>query len=148
MATVAELLNTLNEVDVATEAVTAITQTKDEMIMLNQVQLSAGYDSEGYRLLQYRSKDYAASKHLQNPLPGIGNPDLILTGAFISSFDVKLSGYDILFNASDDKAPELLSKYGDDVLGLMHGQQRYYNEEVFYPVFARQIENKTGLKFK
>lgn len=126
-------------------AVDAIDKTAEVMVDLNIEQLKKGYDSRGHRFHSYRSRRYAQMKNQMNPDPGMWHPDLILTGAFISSFSVKLQGTSIHFKASDEKAPALLKKYGDDVLGLSDEYQEYYNHEIFYPPFFSTITGFLGL---
>ncbi len=148
MPTTIDLIRNSQALNVESEAVTSIQRTEKDMAELNREQLAAGFDAQGDRLMPYRSRDYAEFKHQMNPEPGLGNPDLILTGAFVHSLRVRGQGKNIIFHASDIKADDLLKKYGDDVLGLSDRQQEYYNEDVFYPVFSKRIENKTGLKMK
>ncbi len=149
MATALDLQEHINKLDVVLEATKAIDRTADEMAVLNREQLENGHDRQGHKLKpSYRSKVYAEEKNRMNPGPGMWNPDLILTGAFVESFTAKLSGQSIDFEATESKADDLIEKYGKDVLGLEDTQQEYYNYEVFYPEFAGEIENKTGLKFK
>lgn len=143
------MIENLNALDVHELAVNAIMSTEGAMAQLNREQLYEGLDSKGHKLKPtYGSKAYATKKAAQNPKPGKWNPDLILTGDFVESFKVSLSGDDLKFEAGDTKASDLLSKYGDDVMGLMETQQDYYNHEIFYPEFAGNIEYETGLKFE
>jgi len=149
MATVLDMIENINALDIHELAVNAIMSTEDAMVNLNREQLTEGLDSRGHKLKPtYGSKAYATKKAAQNPRPGKWNPDLILTGAFVESFKVSLSGDDLKFEASDIKAPDLLEKYGDDVMGLMDTQQEHYNNNIFYPEFAGNIEHETGLKFQ
>lgn len=149
MATVLDMIDNLNVLDAHELAINAIMSTEDAMVQLNREKLSEGLDSQGHKLKpSYGSKSYAAKKSAQNPRPGKWNPDLILTGDFVESFKVSLSGDVLKFEAGDIKAPDLLEKYGDDVMGLMDTQQDHYNHEVFYPEFAGNIEHETGLKFE
>jgi hypothetical protein len=143
------MIENLNALDVHELAINAIMSTEGAMVQLNREQLSEGLDSKGHKLKPtYGSKAYATKKAAQNPRPGKLNPDLILTGDFVESFKVSLSGDVLKFEAGDIKAPDLLEKYGDDVMGLMDTQQDHYNHEVFYPEFAGNIEHETGLKFE
>lgn len=148
MPEIQDIVNNLKSLNVDRIVLDAIERTKDDMIALNIEQLSAGHDSNKKRLRRYRSKTYAENKNRQNPAPGLYNPDLILTGAFVASLSLNIAGDGFEFSGSDSKSPELLEKYGDDVLGLSDPQQEYYNEEIFFPEMAGDIEAATGLKFE
>ena len=149
MATVLDMIDNLNGLDIHKEAIAAIEKTAGKMADLNREQLSAGYDSRGHKLSpHYSSRKYATMKNAMNPEPGMWHPDLILTGAFVDSFKVNVAGNDIEFEATDPKSDDLLERYGDDVLGLFDTEQEYYNERIFFPEFAGAIAEATGLKFE
>lgn len=149
MATITDLMENLGKLDVKRLAADAIERTIDTMPALNREQLEYGLDSRESKIKpSYRSRSYAEKKNRMNPAPGMWRPDLILTGAFVSSIKVSLSGDKIDFKATDGKAPDLLEKYSDDVLGLGDTQQEYYNEAIFFPEFSGDITRITGLEFK
>lgn len=147
MATVVDLLENLTYLNVDKEAKSAIGRTTGSMVKLNQDQLAAGVDSEGYPIGKYSSRSYAIMKHSMNPEPGMWNVDLILTGSFEESMMVDVNGDEIERIATDSKANSLTERYGDDIFGLTEDNQEYYNEEVFYPEFADAITRETGLEF-
>ena len=145
MATIIDMRSNLKSLKLKDIATDAIDKTAEVMVDLNVEQLKSGFDSRGHRLKSYRNKKYAEKKNRMNPLPGMWHPDLILTGAFVGGISVKLQGDSVNFKSTDSKAPELLKKYGDDVLGLSEKQQDYYNWEVFFYPFMGTINNYLGL---
>lgn len=149
MATVLDLIENISKLDVKRLATDAIERTIDVMPQLNREQLEYGLDSRETKIKpSYQSRSYATKKNQMNPAPGMWHPDLILTGAFTASIKVNLSGDKINFKATDLKAPDLLEKYGDDILGLGDTQQEYYNDSIFFPEFSNDITLVTGLEFK
>ena len=126
-------------------AAIAIQDTETEFIKLNVEQLESGFDSKKKRLRKYRSPQYAQLKNQQNALPGLGNPDLILTGAFTGSFNLNVAAENYTIFATDYKANDLTKKYGDDIFGLGETQNEYYSQNVVFPVMMETITTMTGL---
>ena len=80
IVSLAEKFNSLNTDKIINES---LNETKDEFKSINKEQLRAGKTNTGKNIApKYRSKKYALAKNQMNPLPGLGNPDLHLTGAF------------------------------------------------------------------
>lgn len=146
MATFLDLQANLKQLNIEKEAKSAISETVSILSESNIEHLKQGFDSEWKRFPKYKNAKYARAKAAINPLPGLGNPDLILTKSFSKSIKVSLQGAAINFEASDTKADDLIGRYGEDVLGVTDNQQEKYNQETFLPVFAQKIELQTGLK--
>jgi hypothetical protein len=80
---------------------------------LNTSQLIDGLDETGAKIGDsepYRSNVYATYKNDLNPLAGIGNPDLNVTGDYWESITAIIKGRVIQMFAKDPKAP-VLSHY-------------------------------------
>jgi len=146
MGTVVDLQDCFTDINVHREAKSAIGRTSDVIAELNVEQLEAGFTSEGKRLRKYRNRNYAMFKNAINPLPGFGNPDLILTGSFTKSFQIDVGSDDI--EVVSDDIHNLAERYGEDIFGLSDDNQEFYNEEIFFPEFAESIEGITGLKIQ
>jgi hypothetical protein len=144
MATVLDLQDNLSAIEMHREAKSAIGRTSEFIADLNVEQLEKGLTSEGKRLPRYRNKTYARFKNAINPLPGFGNPDLILTGAFTKSFKIDVGSEDLEVVSND--IHDLSERYGEDIYGLSDDNQEFYNQEIFLPELAQSIENITGLK--
>lgn len=142
-----------------TDAIIAdsLEETKDSFAELNKQQMRAGKTKTGDKIGSttnpnnqtsnyYKWKKYAAAKNDMNPLPGLGNPDLFLTGSFYDGIDVEIGSnvFDII--STDEKGPELEDKY-PDILGLGSNFKKEYLDEL-KPVVMDKISNFTGLKFR
>ncbi|MFA5768607.1 MAG: hypothetical protein WC871_03610 [Bacteroidales bacterium] len=116
--TIEELQRNLARWDVQDVARDAMSRHTTDAADLNRSQLKAGLSSGGNKLRRYASTVYAAFKSGMNPSPGFGNPDLLLTGEFHQSIVAEVTAEEVAFRATDQKAGNLLSKYGDNILGL------------------------------
>lgn len=96
----------------------AMADTAPQFVALQKDQLFDGFNSSGHRLQAYKSPKYAQKKNNMNPAPGYGNPDLKLTGAFYNSIRADLDNTGLVVSASDEKAPSLEEKYGNDIYTL------------------------------
>lgn len=82
-------------------------------------ELEKGLRPDGKQIGLYRNPSYARYKNILNPQAGLGNVDLILTGAFANSlFPVRQSRSTFIFDASNSKAGDLFAKYGNENRGL------------------------------
>lgn len=145
MRDILDLRNALDSFSVAREAVGAVSRTADVIAELNVEQLKSGVTSQGTKIKpSYRSKEYAEMKQAMNPDPGLGNPDLILTGRFVSSFEVDVDSDEFEVLADDPNSLE--EKYGEDIYGMEENQQDYYTHEVFFDEFAERFETITGIE--
>jgi hypothetical protein len=114
-----ELANRTKSIDVDQEIITAIKEHETDIVDANTEQLMHGFDSENQRLEHYQSSDYAKYKSLLNSAPGLGNPDLHLTGAFHSGFylpEITKEGFRI--DSKDSKRNKLVQMYDINIFGL------------------------------
>ena len=93
----------------------------------------------------YKSRWYAEYKNDLNPRAGFGNVDLINTGSFINSFNLKKpKGNKYLFGATDPKRAKLQKKYGD-IMSLKQQTFEDFQVVIIKPLFVeklRKIINK------
>jgi hypothetical protein len=106
-------------------------------------QLYAGFDKDGNRLHKYQNNKYARVKNEMNPAPGLGNPDLKVTGAYYNGIKAAVSGLGYHIASSDDKGPDLEKKY--DPYGLGGDYRREFIKTTYRPKFRAEIRQKTGL---
>lgn len=83
----------------------------------NKKQLHEGFDRTGARLKRYKNAAYARKKYAQNPIPGYGNPDFFLTGAFFRQWQVRIDG-DVIRNILNDPKSQFLLDRDPNILGL------------------------------
>lgn len=109
----------------------------DEIVIgLNtEKQLFEGINSLGQKLKpSYRNERYKRAKNSVNPLPGLGTPDLKLTGGFYKDFYL-IARDDGTFTtfSSNEKADKLKSKYGDSIFGLTKENEEKINLDELLP---------------
>ena len=111
-------LNKIDEAFIEQGILDIIIKHGNLLIDLNQGQLQQGVNSKGRQLKGYQSNAYAKFKNQLNSLPGLGTPDLKLTGAFYSGWYIQEDSFPITMNSSDVKTQELIEKYGKEIFGL------------------------------
>ena len=140
MADVLELIENLNNLDIEKVVKQSISITAPTIAELNREQLKSGKRADNSNMPNY--SDASVNK--------FGKPKgaimLFDTGAFHESITVQIKGDEILTTAKD--LYNLSERYTDDIYGLADVQQEIYNENVFYPELATEIEKETGLKFQ
>ena len=152
MATVLDLIDNLKEINVKKISTKAIELNKGELVLLNQTQLFGGENNRGESFKKYRWPEYAKQKNEQNPKPGLGYPDLKLTGSFYRSFFAEVKGDNIIIDARDKKKEWLMEHYstikkGQLIFGLTPDNTEVFIEICFAPDVKKLIEEQTGLKF-
>lgn len=138
MRTIANFLQAVNDQDLPFLAVNSMADTAPEYIKEQKDQLYSGFDSKGQRLLSYRSSIYAKKKNEMNSIPGLGNPDLKLTGAFYNSMRADIDNDGLMVYATDDKTSMLDKKYGNDIYTLGNDWKVAYIE-ILAPVFVANV---------
>ena len=99
--TVTEKLRRLQQVNVRLLASQALKLNEDVIADLTREQLIEGRDSLDMALRRYASLEYAKLKQSMNPKPGLGNPDLYLTGATHRSIKIVVTADTIKVNLND-----------------------------------------------
>lgn len=124
-------------------------QTKEPLADLNAVQLLNGLSAKGKNLKSYSNPVYAELKNRMNPLPGFGNPDLRLTGAFYRGIYASSQGGRLSITSTDSKTPDLEKKYGElNIFGLSEKFRIEHVVENIEPAFKKEIERVTGLNME
>lgn len=151
MATVRALQKKLRKVNVLYETIEAAKKNTKEMVMLNLSQLFVGQNNMGDSFKKYKWKEYAEQKNQQNPRPGLGYPDLKLSGAFYKSFRAEVSSGGVNIFATDKKAPLLIEHYAkkgkQTIFGLTAANMKIWNKDCFFSDFKKGITRATGLTF-
>lgn len=148
VGTINELADAVSKLQPMAETLRIVKEQKKDLIRLNQSQLyREGVLSTGEKLKPYRSKAYAEKKNAMNSLPGLGNPDLFLTGSFFRGMEVDVTGESFSIDSRDGKAANLEKKYSAQIFGLTPQSQEKYNQFIFYPRFQKYFTQQTGLKF-
>lgn len=126
------------------EAYRILADVQDIITNLNtEGQLKLGIDSKGQKLKpKYSRVRYARAKNSVNPLPGLGTPDLKLTGSFYSNFYLTAKNKEFELFSSDDKADKLQAKYGKDIFGLTVENNKIVNYEILLPRLLEWVLNQ------
>ena len=140
MADVLELIENLNKLNVEKVVKQSISATSQTIAQLNREQLKSGKRADNSNMPNYSDASINLFGKPAGPIM------LFDTGAFHSSITVQIKGDEILTTSKD--LYDLSKKYTDEIYGLADVQQEIYNENVFYPELATEIENETGLNFK
>lgn len=140
-----EVLTSIDHKKIASES---IEETSEQLSDANRKQLREGFDRTGKRLRKYRSPKYARAKYGMNPLPGLGNPDLKLTGKFHREIKTSVTGETIVTASTDGKALMLEKSYGPNIYGPGGNYKNEYINEDLRPVWQNKIEMLTGLRFR
>lgn len=149
MATIPEMLRRVKSLGLERRITTIIQNTQPDAVKLNQNQLFLkGEDSEGNKL-KYLNPTYAIDKNKLNPLPGLFNADLFVTGQFYRGFYAQVKGgKSIIFGSTDSKSSKLEAQFGSKIFGLTKENKKVYAVQFVKRELFQQITQVTGLRFK
>lgn len=102
-----------SEAEMSKEIQRVLNANKMFLIELNTSQLAEGKDRHGDSMgttIPYKSAEYATFKNQLNPIPGLGVPDLRLTGDYWDSIQAVVKNREFEMIATDSKAP-ILARY-------------------------------------
>lgn len=132
-------LQSLNLEQVTEEA---IEETAPQYLELNQEQLYEGTTSQGTQVSpRYRSPKYARVKNEMNPAPGLGVPDLYVTGAFYEGQELKVVSGQIEEDSNVDYAEDLYQKY-PNIAGLDEEKLDQYRAGPFKEALEAKVKSK------
>ena len=102
MAKLIDMIAKINGLDLWQIGADTLSAHVEEIAAMNRQQLMEGVGSDGQPLNpSYAWNDYAQMKQQMNPLPGLGNPDLKLTGAFHASIKYEVKDKELISKAND-----------------------------------------------
>jgi hypothetical protein len=138
----------IQAINIKETIVTSVAETQYAPIGFIRGQLHYGEDGTGHQISpKYRKEGYAIDKEAMNPVPGLGTPDLFVTGDFYNSIkeDVSSSKYSFTIEGTDEKAPKLELKYGNEIYALNDQNKEYYANEILKPYIVTKLKNELGL---
>lgn len=140
-----ELLNKLktqgNEQNIKTQTENIIHLNAPEVIKMVKNRLRYGQGVNGGIVGKYASNEYAIMKNRQNPLAGLGNVDLFLTGSLSDNITLRKRGSSFEIYSTDYKYESLADKYGAEEFGLTDEQMQEFLHELYLTVM-QQLINK------
>jgi hypothetical protein len=142
MTTVNDMISRMKALNIKDTAFHSVEDTKGVITEIQKEQMFKGLNAEGKRIGRYRSIKYALAKNSMNPLPGLGVPDLKLTGAFYRGFQTKVTPETFSTSSTDEKNDALTAKY--DPFGLDTESKSEYVEKL-RPVFVKNVKEKLML---
>ena len=141
------MLRRVEAIDLQAIGVAIIVDSKPELLQLNKDQLmNEGVDKNKRKLKSYSSNSYAVRKNRMNPFPGLGTPDLYLTGSFQDGFTLRInskSTFDIY--STNSKNNDLTKKYGKDIFGLTEDSKTEYQREIMQPELVKNVRKAMRL---
>jgi hypothetical protein len=143
LESIAKTLRDLAKNAVST-AGTSIDANKDEYVALQKDQLLHGVNAAGGTFRKYRNAAYARRKNKLNPLAGLNNPDLKLTGRFYDGIFVKVNNGILTVGSTDSKSQLLESEY-KNVFGLNPQEMEDFIYGRIQPALIKNISSQ--LKF-
>lgn len=139
MTTVNDMISRLKTLDVKQVSYQSVVETKETITEIQKEQMYQGFNGEGKKIGRYRSLKYARAKNEMNPLPGLGVPDLKLTGSFYAGFKTEVTPETFSTSSTDEKNDELTAKY--DPFGLDKESKSDYAEKL-RPVLVKNVREK------
>jgi hypothetical protein len=149
MATILAMLKRFENLDTDQVCDETLDDSKEVIADINAEQLSKGISATGEPFRRYQNEQYADFKHKKNPLPGYGNPDYILTGAFVRKIVAAVSGSGFNITSTDAKTQDLINR--DPANPPFQLSEKFKAEAMrtaVRPAFKNRIEKATGLLMK
>lgn len=141
--TINDLYINAKAIDLADIFSDVIAKNEEHLIQLNQNQLyKDSSDSEGNQLQQYNSIEYALEKSKMNAGVGFGNTDLYYTGAFYRGWSLLITNTGFLFDSSDSKTSDLISKYGQNIFGIRKDNLESFTVNIFANDFFTELKTQ------
>ncbi|MHB9057111.1 MAG: hypothetical protein ACYC2P_13355 [Paludibacteraceae bacterium] len=142
------MLEGVRSIDLPAEVPVIIQATSDKAIELNRQQLyDRSEDKNSMALSLYKWQSYATFKNQMNPKPGLGRPDLFLTGSFQEKMFMEVEKETFNISSKDGKTFDLVKQYGDDIFGLSIKSKSEYAKTVWLGI-KKYITAKSGLLFR
>jgi hypothetical protein len=141
MTTISRYATNFAKIDIQAQLPSLIEQVGDEAVAYNQQQLyRSSVDRFGKSLTKYTSLSYALKKYQRNPLPGLGRPDLNLTGTLYRGMYLKVDRKSFYLGSYDAKESKVERKYGKDIWGLTRESKGRLSRDV-RPLLMGYIRN-------
>jgi len=120
----------------------AVENKSDVLVKLNLIQLLKGLTSKGKKISpKYKGAKYASKKNGMNSRPGMGTPDLKLSGDFHAGF-IAIVNKDKYFLSSEDSQVQYLPEKYADIFGLTSKNEFKAQKEVtneFIRLFEKHV---------
>lgn len=143
MATIGVLRGRIKSFDLEFTSGESIDQTKGQIILQQQAQLFTGTDSDDKSIRPpYTDRTVAIKKTKGQPTDRVTLKD---TGAFYKGIFVEVRESTFVTDSIDEKAGDLIDKYGKRIFGLGPTRRAEYVQESLRPVFVANVKKALGL---
>lgn len=142
MATVSQMRERLKSVNLIDEALSIVSERQEQVLSLQKMQMKTGRGKKLRTLKKYRNPDYSKKKNQMNPAPGLGNPDLYLTGNLYSSLRVVINRDGWYLDSNVPYFFDLAKIYSEEELELFLAQNPETRAEMIAQFFQRDIIEK------
>lgn len=116
--------------------------TKEELENYNRRQLAQGKRKDGSDITpEYKPMTIFLKQQKGQPWDRVTLED---TGAFYRDIDLEVGSTDYDLMSKDYKAPQLMQKYGEDIMGLSEPNKDEYRADTLKPRIVTAICAKTG----
>lgn len=110
-----------------------------------RAQMMEGKNMEGDKIGRYRNPAYARLKNAMNPVPGLGFPDLKLTGEFHREIYTEIRGDKVIIDSTNEKTEALAKRFGEAIFGLNQDRKSELVKTELQPVFMENIRKELKL---
>lgn len=152
----AELKRRFDRIDFYATVSSIMAAKRNELVELQKEQLHKGIGRDGRYLSPKHSEDpyfksresalrYARWKKDLFPDSTYDVPNLFIVGVYHGSISIDVSKSDVRYQASATFAPDIDSKYGNNVLGLTDESKSSAWRELLRQPIVKELKQKTGL---
>ena len=139
MSVVLKQLENFYKLDLNKVMIEAVKEHENTIVDFNRDQLRMGEKGDG-SMVGYRSPAYLNYKRSLASYKAGNKTDLYLTGSFQDGMAGRISGNTFEVYSKDNKAPELLEKYGEQIFELNSNYMQQVHD-VTTPTFFKKVHD-------
>lgn len=143
--TVSNLIKKFRSLNIEQVAQDSMESALPQLVDRQKDQMLSGLNKKGKIIGKYKSAAYANLKHSMNPIPGLGVPDLLLSGDFYRKIYGDVRGNTLILDSTDEKAGFLAKRFGEEIFGLNKDSKKEFIKEDLKPAFMTEIKKVVRL---
>jgi len=141
-----DMIEQVQNFDVDENIEEVVNEHEDEITIYNKQQLfNKGQGADGSQLKEYASATYAKYKNKKNPNPGLGIPDIKLTGETYDRMFAKMDKNTLEISSTTDYTPKL-EESRPNIFGLDEQSEDLAGEQVIEPELQKKLRDKIGVE--
>lgn len=145
MTTILSLLKRVERLPIDTVITDSMEEVAPMISDRQKGQMLEGLNAKGMKIGHYRNPAYARLKNSMNPVPGLGVPDLHLTGEFYREIYTEIRGEKVIIDSTNEKTEALAKRFGEEIFGLNKPTKAELIKEDLQPVFMKHIRKELRL---